>query len=82
MNPITDHEENVEIMKDLRNRLDAVIKGENKSKVPDPTKHLYVSMAKSVIRVVAGIALIAGSLTTAGALLIVAELLGIAEELV
>lgn len=53
--------------------------------------HFYVSLAKSFIRITAGVALVlAGTdpalmqtwLTTAGGLLMVAELLGIVEELV
>ena len=49
----------------------------------DPSKgHFYVSLAKSVTRVIAGVALIQGNFIVAGALLIVAEVLGIVEELV
>lgn len=44
--------------------------------------HTNVSFAKSVLRIIAGMALIAGSLMTAGAFLIVAEVLGIVEEIV
>ena len=44
--------------------------------------HFYVSLAKSLIRILAGIAFIYGSVVVGGALLIVAEILGIAEELV
>jgi hypothetical protein len=44
--------------------------------------HFYVSLAKSLIRILAGIAFIYGSVASAGVLLIVAEVLGIAEELV
>ena len=44
--------------------------------------HFYVSLAKSAIRILAGIALIYGSVFAAGVLLIIAEMLGIAEELV
>jgi len=52
--------------------------------------HFYVSIAKSFIRIFAGIALIDGGLTTlhydrliiAGVSFIIAELLGIVEELV
>ena len=44
--------------------------------------HFYVSMAKSVIRVVAGTFLIMGFFAVCGWLLILAELLGIVEELV
>jgi hypothetical protein len=49
----------------------------------DPSRgHFYVSLAKSAIRVLAGIALMQGYIVTAGALLIFAELLGVVEELV
>ncbi len=49
----------------------------------DPSRgHFYVSLAKSVIRIGAGVCLIQGNLFFAGFLLIVAELLGIVEELV
>lgn len=44
--------------------------------------HFYVSIAKSFIRIFAGIALIDGSFIIAGVSFIVAELLGIVEELV
>lgn len=49
----------------------------------DPSNgHFFVSLAKSAIRILAGVSLIYGSLLVCGALLIVAELLGIVEELV
>lgn len=44
--------------------------------------HLYVSLAKSAIRVVAGGALMSQMLYVAGILIITAEILGIVEELV
>ena len=44
--------------------------------------HFYVSLAKSAIRIAAGIALIQGEVAYAGFLLIAAELLGVVEELV
>jgi len=44
--------------------------------------HFYVSLAKSLIRIVAGGAFIIGHVAEAGALLILAEVLGIAEEMV
>ena len=48
-----------------------------------PSKgHFYVSLAKSGLRIVAGIFLINGNLLVAGSLLILAEVLGIIEELV
>jgi len=49
----------------------------------DPSRgHFYVSIAKSFIRIFAGMALIDGSLIIAGVSFIIAELLGIVEELV
>lgn len=48
----------------------------------DPSKkHFYISLVKSGVRIIAGIALCTGSFLTAGLLLIGAELLGILEEL-
>lgn len=44
--------------------------------------HFYVSLAKSLIRILAGGAFIYGSMYAGGVLLVVAEMLGIAEELV
>jgi hypothetical protein len=44
--------------------------------------HFYVSLVKSVLRIVAGLALTQGLLLEAGAFLIAAEILGIVEELV
>jgi hypothetical protein len=52
------------------------------SKHPDPKKHLYVSLVKSVVRIGAGGCLIMGNLFFAGFLLIFAEALGVVEELV
>lgn len=49
----------------------------------DPSKgHFYVSLAKSALRILAGVFLIDGNLLFAGSLLILAEGLGIIEELV
>ena len=49
----------------------------------DPSKnHFHVSMVKSGVRIIAGVALIFGDLLLAGILVIVAELLGIVEEIV
>ena len=83
---MTDHEQNIEIMKDLRNRLDKVIDNTptetSTVKHPDAKKHLYISIVKSIVRIGAGACLIQGNLFFAGFLLIFAELLGIAEELV
>ena len=44
--------------------------------------HFYVSLLKSALRIVAGIALIYGFIFEAGCFLIAAEALGILEELV
>lgn len=45
-------------------------------------RHFFVSLAKSAVRIFAGVALIYGSLLVCGVLLIVAEVLGIIEEIV
>ena len=44
--------------------------------------HFYVSLAKSGLRIIAGVFLIDGNLLVAGSLLILAEGLGVLEELV
>lgn len=44
--------------------------------------HFYVSLAKSGLRIAAGVFLVLGNFVAAGLLLIGAELLGIVEELV
>jgi hypothetical protein len=44
--------------------------------------HFYVSLCKSILRVIAGVFLIQGNVVGAGLLLIGAELLGIIEEVV
>jgi hypothetical protein len=49
----------------------------------DPSRdHFYVSMGKSVLRIIAGGNLLIGNLWLAGIFLILAEILGIVEELV
>ena len=49
----------------------------------DPSnKHFYVSLVKSVVRIVAGVCLISGNFVFAGIGFILAEVLGIVEELV
>tara|TARA_Y100000389_G_scaffold143628_1_gene141907 strand:+ start:1205 stop:1366 length:162 start_codon:yes stop_codon:yes gene_type:complete len=44
-------------------------------------KHFYISMVKSAVRIMAGVALIVGNLVLTGVLLIAAEVLGVLEEL-
>ena len=44
--------------------------------------HFYVSLAKSGLRIAAGVFLVHGNIVGAGCLLIGAEILGIVEELV
>lgn len=44
--------------------------------------HFYVSLAKSALRVIAGLSLIRGDIVMAGALFVAAEALGVLEELV
>ena len=48
----------------------------------DPSKfHFYVSLAKSGVRIAAGIALCMGAIFLSGLLFVAAEVLGIVEEL-
>jgi len=54
----------------------------NEIKYPDPKKHLYISLAKSFIRITAGVCLIAGFPIWCGVGLVAAEVLGVVEELV
>jgi len=44
--------------------------------------HFYVSVAKSVVRIFAGVMLVLGNFVAAGLLLVAAEILGILEEVV
>ena len=49
----------------------------------DPGKgHFYVSLAKSTLRIAAGVFLVYGNLVVSGALFVLAEGLGVLEELV
>lgn len=49
----------------------------------DPSRgHFYVSLAKSLIRIMAGVCLLSGNYVFAGAGFILAEVLGIVEEIV
>lgn len=59
------------------------------SKLPDPTKHKYISFVKSGVRILAGLALAGGGwlemnpyIMYAGVFLILAEAFGIVEEMV
>jgi len=83
---MTEYEQNIEVMKDLRNRIDALLASnkvpEAEYRHPDPIKHKYISFAKSGIRIAAGVALCYSMFWYAGSLLILAEILGIAEEVV
>jgi hypothetical protein len=45
------------------------------------SRHFWISLVKSGVRIGAGIALCLGDIWKAGALLIIAEVLGIVEEL-
>jgi hypothetical protein len=51
-------------------------------KHPDPKQHLQISLAKSGIRILAGMVLILGNPALCGGLIIAAEILGVWEELV
>ena len=54
----------------------------NHDLIPNPKNHLAVSLIKSGLRILAGIALIASLPIAAGVLLIAAEAGGVIEELV
>jgi hypothetical protein len=88
---------NIEAMKKIKDALDALqgIKYEEgvgfvpidgtevkTVKQPDALWHFRISIAKSIIRIGAGVALATGEIFVAGSLLILAEILGIGEELV
>jgi hypothetical protein len=84
---MTEYEKNIEVMKDLRSRIDKVLAGESVVQEvgyrhPDPIKHKYISFAKSAIRIVAGGCLISGNFVFAGIGFVLAEILGIVEEIV
>mgnify|MGYP006297225611 CR=1 FL=1 len=85
---MTENEQNIEVMRDLRNRLDKVLETAETNvpssdyKHPDPLKHKYISFAKSALRIAAGLTLAYGMIVEAGGLLILAEILGIVEEMV
>jgi hypothetical protein len=75
------HSEALEDIKKAKEALDS-IRPEQGIKHPDAKKHLYVSLAKSFIRITAGVCLVVGFPIWCGVGLIVAEALGIVEELV
>lgn len=86
-----EYQRNIELMKELRGKIDDVLKEKpsdigialtDPMGIPDPVKHKYISFVKSGFRIAAGIALALGYLQGAGGLLILAEVLGIAEEMV
>lgn len=84
---MNEYEQNIEIMKDLRSRIDKVL-NEHPEKIiniqpKDTSKgHFYASLVKSGFRILAGGNLVFGNLVVAGVLFIIAELLGILEEVV
>lgn len=77
-----------EAVKDIKKALTVLENNPNSDlpvkeiKHPDAVWHLRISLAKSLIRIVAGGALCMDELFVAGSLLILAEILGIGEELV
>ena len=83
---MNEYEQNREVMKDLRSRIDKVLADQPTQDTdyrhPDPIKHKYISFVKSGFRIAAGFALALGYLQGAGLLLVLAEVLGIAEEVV
>lgn len=84
---MTENEKNIEVMKEIRSKLDKVLqKAPNTTDIeckhPDPLKHKYISFAKSGVRIAAGVALCYSMFWYAGSLLILAEVLGVVEEIV
>lgn len=92
-----DYDKNIEVMKELRDRIDRVLAGQPQNSIfdgtqkhPDPIKHKYISFVKSALRIVAGGCFVmsgfavmhGGWIIAGGALIIMAEILGIAEEMV
>ena len=73
-------------IKNTKDTLDGLVANQNPDKAeikhPDPKKHLYISLAKSFIRITAGMCLVVGFPVWCGIGLIAAEVLGIFEELV
>ena len=82
---MTENEQNIEVMNDLRARLDKVLEASVPSsdhKHPDPVKHKYISFGKSGIRIIGALVLVSGNFVMAGVCFALAEVLGIVEELV
>lgn len=79
-------EEAVVDIKNAKDAIDGLVSNQNPEnkeiKHPDAKKHLYVSLAKSFIRITAGVCLIVGFPIWCGVGLVAAEVLGIVEELV
>jgi len=50
-------------------------------KSPNPLYHLYISLIKSLIRVVAGLYFVLNDIFLGGVLIIAAEVLGVLEEI-
>ena len=53
----------------------------NPDKQPNPKIHLYISLVKSLVRIIAGCALVSQFFIVAGWGFITAEILGVLEEL-
>ena len=69
-------------VEELKSSLETLQQQVDQLQYPNGKKHLYVSLVKNAIRILAGVFLIDGNLLIAGSLLILAEGLGIIEELV
>jgi hypothetical protein len=84
---MSNYREAVEDIKKALTALEYSLEIENRSVTlkpnhPDARWHLRVSVAKSLVRIVAGGVLCMGELFLAGSFLVLAEVLGIVEELV
>jgi len=69
-------------VEELKSSIETLQQQVDQLQYPNGKKHLYVSLVKNAIRILAGVFLIDGNLLVAGSLLILAEGLGIIEELV
>ena len=89
---MNEYEQNIEVMKDLKARIDKVLGTQPNAVVsyPDPKLHQHISFIKSGLRILAGACIVSagysiltdGWLIAGGVLLVGAEILGIIEELV
>lgn len=69
-------------VEELKSSIETLQQQIDQLQYPNGKKHLYVSLVKSAVRIIAGGCLITGNLLMAGVCFILAEVLGVVEELV